>query len=319
MTYARIKGTGSYLPEKILANEDLEKMVDTASAWIVERTGIERRHISGKDETSVSMAIIAAKEALSAAKIDPEQIQLIIVATATSDYFFPSAACIVQDALGITNECPAFDVSAACAGFIYGMSIANQYIRSGTIKHALVIGSETLTKLLDWTDRSTCVLFGDGAAGVVLSADDKPGILSTHVHANGSYKDLLYAKNGIKSSSEKPDYIQMKGNAVFKVAVKTLDKIVGETLEANNMKKSDIDWLIPHQANLRIIKATAKKLDLPMNRVILGVEDQGNTSAASIPLALDQAVRSGKIQRGENLLMEAFGAGFTWGSALIKY
>ena len=318
MTYARIKGTGSYLPKKILTNQDLEIMVDTSHEWIVERTGIERRHVSAKDESSVSMAIIAAKEALNTANILPEHIELIIVETATPDHFFPSAACMVQNALGITNECPAFDVSAACAGFIYGMSIANQYIRSGVIKTALVIGADSLTKLVDWSDRSTCILFGDGAAAVVLGADNKPGILSTHIHANGTYAGLLSATNGIKPQDQ-DHHIKMKGNAVFRVAVKTLDKIVGETLAANNMQKSDIDWLIPHQANLRIIKATAKKLDLPMSRVILGVEDQGNTSAASIPLALDQAVRAGKIQRNENLLMEAFGAGFTWGSALVKY
>src|SRR3989338_6470150 len=294
-------------------------MVDTTDEWIVQRVGIKRRHLVGESgDTTSSMAIAAARAAITAAKLLPNDIDLILVGTASPDRLFPSVACEIQKQLGITNECPAFDVSAACAGFIYGMSIANQYIRSGVIKTALVIGADSLTKLVDWSDRSTCILFGDGAAAEVLGADNKPGILSTHIHANGTYAGLLSATNGIKPQDQ-DHHIKMKGNAVFRVAVKTLDKIVGETLAANNMQKSDIDWLIPHQANLRIIKATAKKLDLPMSRVILGVEDQGNTSAASIPLALDQAVRAGKIQRNENLLMEAFGAGFTWGSALVKY
>ena len=317
MPYSRIIGTGGYLPERVLSNADLEKMVDTSDQWIVERTGINKRHILADHETTSSMAEAASRNALEAAGIKPEDLGLIIVATSTPDRTFPSTACILQNRLGVSNI-PAFDLSAACAGFIYGLSIADQYIKNGMIKRALIVGGDALSRIVDWTDRSTCILFSDGAGSVVLSADDKPGIMSTHIHADGAYKDLLYAPNHLGDLKE-PPYIKMRGNEVFKIAVKTLWSIVDETLEHNKIDKSEIDWLIPHQANLRIIKATAKRLNLPMERVILTVQDQGNTSAASIPLALDYGVRNGKIKEGELLLMEAFGAGFAWGSALVRY
>jgi len=319
MTYARIIGTGSYLPERTLTNADLEKMVDTNDQWILERTGISERHLMAPEETTSTMAEIAARRAIEAAGLQPNDIELIIIGTATPDRFFPSTAAILQGRLGITNHCPAFDVAGACAGFIYAMSIANLYIKSGAVKTALVLGAESLTRLVDWTDRTTCILFSDGAAGVVLQADDKPGILSTHIHTDGAHKDLLYAPNHIGDLKNDPPLIKMKGNEVFKIAVTRLNEIVDETLQKNNLEKSDIDWLIPHQANVRIIQAAAKKLDLPMERVVMTVKNQGNTSAASIPLALDISVRDGRVKRGELLLMEAFGAGFTWGSALVRY
>lgn len=317
MIYSRVAGTGGYLPEEILSNKNLEEIVDTSDQWILERTGISNRHIMAEHETTSTMSEQAARQALEVAGILPEDLQLIIVATATPDRTFPSTACILQNRLGAWG-CPAFDVGAACAGFIYAVSIADQFIKTGTYKNALVIGAESLSRLVDWTDRSTCVLFGDGAGAVVLEASDEPGIHSTHIHANGQYNTLLYAANHIGELKE-PPYIKMQGNEVFKIAVKTLGDIVDETLEHNNIDKSKIDWLIPHQANLRIITATAKKLNLPMERVILTVQDQGNTSAASIPLAFNHAVRDGRIKRGEMLLLEAFGAGLTWGSALIKF
>lgn len=317
MKYSHIAGTGGYLPEKVLSNTNLEEMVDTSDQWILERTGISNRHIMADHETTSTMAEAAARQALDAAGINPEDIELIIVGTATPDRTFPSTSCILQNRLGAFG-CPAFDIGAACAGFIYGLSIADQYLRNGVVKNALVIGAESLSRIVDWTDRSTCVLFGDGAGAVVLEAAEKPGILSTHIHANGYYNNLLYAANHIGELKE-PPYIKMQGNEVFKIAVKTLGDIVDETLAHNKIDQSEIDWLIPHQANLRIITATAKKLNLPMDRVILTVQDQGNTSAASIPLALNQAIRDQRIKRGETLLLEAFGAGLTWGSALIKY
>jgi 3-oxoacyl-[acyl-carrier-protein] synthase III len=317
MKYARIVGTGGYLPEKVLSNSSLEEMVKTSDQWILERTGISNRHIMADHETTSSMAEHASRQALEVADIQPSDLQLIVVATATPDRTFPSTACILQNRLGAYN-CPAFDVGAACAGFIYGLSIAEQFIRNGTVTNALVLGAESLSRIVDWTDRSTCVLFGDGAGAVVLEASDEPGIFSTHIHANGQYNDLLYAANHIGELKE-PPYIKMQGNEVFKIAVKTLGDIVDETLAHNNIDQSAIDWLIPHQANLRIITATAKKLNLPMERVILTVQDQGNTSSASIPLALNQAVRDNRIQRGETLLLEAFGAGLAWGSALVRY
>jgi 3-oxoacyl-[acyl-carrier-protein] synthase-3 len=317
MTYARITGTGGYLPERTITNAELEKMVDTSDQWILERTGISKRHVMADHETTSSMAEIAARRALEAAELNPQDIELLIIGTSTPDRFFPSTACILQQRLG-TKQCPAFDVSAACAGFIYAFSIADKFIRCGDVKRALVVGAESLTRLVDWTDRSTCILFSDGAGAVVLEADSTPGILSTHLHADGHYNQLLYAPNHIGELRE-PPYIKMRGNEVFKIAVNTLNEIVDETLAYNAIEKSQIDWLIPHQANLRIIQATAKKLNLPMDRVVLTVQDQGNTSAASIPLALDMAVRDNRIQRDEILLMEAFGAGLTWGSVLVKY
>ncbi|MDF3055274.1 MAG: 3-oxoacyl-ACP synthase [Gammaproteobacteria bacterium] len=316
--YARIVGTGGYLPEKVLDNAQLEKMVDTSDQWILERTGIAQRHIMADHETTSSMSEIAARRSLDAAGLTPEDVELIVIGTSTPDRFFPSTATILQQRLGIKNACPAFDVSATCSGFIYALSVAEKFIKSGSIKTALVIGAESLTRLVDWTDRSTCILFSDGAAGVVLTADNTPGIISTHIHSDGSHHELMYAPNHIGELDE-PPYIKMKGNEVFKLAVNTLSDVVDQTLAHNDLQKSDIDWLIPHQANLRIIKATAKKLGLPMERVILTVRDQGNTSAASIPLALDIAIRDGRIQQGDMLLFETFGAGLTWGSAMVRY
>ena len=319
MIYARILGTGGYIPQEILSNADLEKMVHTSDEWIMKRVGVRKRHIIGRShDTVTSMSIQAAKRAVEIADIDPQAIELIIVGTSTPQYYFPSTACLVQQALGIEADIPALDLNAACAGFIYGLSVADQYIRSGAVKTALVIGAEALTQLVDWTDRGTCVLFGDGAAGVILQADEQPGILKTLIHANGKYADFITAKNPIYKANES-FHIRMKGSETFKVAVTKLGEIVDETIEKSGIKKSDIDWLIPHQANMRIIQATAKRLNLPLERVILTIEEHGNTSAASIPLALDHAIRQGKIVRGETLLLEAFGAGLAWGSALVIY
>jgi len=318
--FSGILGTGSYLPEKVLTNEVLSERVDTSHDWIVERTGICERRIASEAETSASMAFEAAKRALEAASVAPEDLGLIIVATCTPDKMFPSTACIVQEKLGAA-PCPAFDVSAACSGFVYALSIADQYIRSGTVKHALVVGSEVMSRTLDWTDRTTCVLFGDGSGAVVLGAQEAPGIYSTHLHADGRYGDLLYFPNQgtFKKASSENAALKMQGKEVFKMAVKTLEQIVEETLSHNHFKKSDIDWLVPHQANLRIIQATAKKLEMTMDKVVVTVDKQSNTSSATIPLALDAAVRDGRIQRGHHLLLEAFGGGLTWGSALVKY
>lgn len=321
-TYARIKSTGSALPEKILTNADLEKMVDTDDQWIQDRTGIKQRHIVVEGETTSTLAIQAAEQALQRAGMSADELDLIVLGTTTPDLVFPSTACLVQKALG----CPgitAFDVNAACSGSIYALAVADKFIQSGQHKKVLVIGAETLTRMVDWTDRSTCVLFGDGASAIILEPSEQAGILSTHLHADGSYDDLLNATVGVSSGlKNEPNgglKIRMKGNEVFKTAVRTLGKIVTETLKANDLKKSDVDWLIPHQANLRIIAATAKKLNMDMDQVIVTVDKHGNTSAASVGLALDEAVTSGKIKRGEILLLEAFGGGFTWGSALIKY
>lgn len=318
MIYSKILGTGGYMPEKTLSNADLEKMVDTTDQWILERTGISNRHIIDDNETTSMLAEKAVRQALETAQITPDQIDLLIVGTCTPDRFFPSTACILQQRLGSNKTYPAFDINATCAGFIYGLGIANQFIRNGTVKHAVVVGAEALSRIVDWSDRTTCVLFSDGAGAVVLGAADEPGIMATFMHADGQYKDLMYAPNHIGEIKE-PPYIKMNGNAVFKLAVNTLDSIVTETLENTNIKKEQIDWLIPHQANIRIIQATAKKLNLPMERVILTVKQHGNTSAASIPLALNVGVRDGRVKRGEIILLEAFGAGLTWGSALIKY
>lgn len=319
MTYSRIAGTGSYLPEKFLTNIDLESMVETSDEWITDRTGIKKRHIAAAEETTTDLAYFAAINAISAAELTPRDIDLIIVATTTPTRIFPSTAALVQEKLGI-HGCPAFDIQAVCTGFVYALTIADKFIKSGSAKNVLVIGAETLSRIVDWTDRNTCVLFGDGAGAVVLQASEEPGILSTHIHCDGSFNNLLHVPTGPGSAiTEDPAYIEMQGNEVFKVAVKTLSKIVDETLEANKLDKHDIDWLIPHQANIRIIAATAKKLSMSMDSVVVTVQDHGNTSAASIPLALDVAVRDGRIKRGETLLFEAFGGGFTWGSALIKF
>jgi len=319
---ARIVGTGSYLPTKILTNRDLEKIVDTTDQWIFDRTGIRERHIASEGETSASMGEQASRRAIEAAGISAKDIDLIIVATTTADQVFPSTACLVQDRLGI-HGCPAFDVQAVCTGFVYALGIAEKFIRTGSSRCALVVGTETLSRIIDWTDRVTCVLFGDGAGAVLLAASEKPGIISSHLHADGKYKDLLSVPSGISSGYDQvingKAYMQMEGNEVFKVAVKTLGRIVDETLAVNHMKKTDIQWLVPHQANYRIIAATAKKLGMSMDRVVMTVDRHGNTSAASIPLAFDEAVRDGRIKTGDTVLMEAFGGGFTWGSVLLKY
>jgi len=319
--YSRVIGTGGYLPEEVRTNEQISQTVDTSDSWIIERTGIKSRRIAGADETASSMAEIAARQAIEAAACDPEEIDLIIVATGTPDRVYPSTGCLLQRRLGIKN-CVAFDVQAACSGSIFALSIADQYIKSGAAKKVLVVGSEICSRLVDWTDRGTCILFGDGAGAVLLSASDEAGILSTHIHSDGEYEDLLYCPNpqvATEVNKHEAGYISMRGNEVFKVAVNTLGRIVDETLAANNMEQSDIDWLVPHQANTRIIAATAKKLKMSMDHVILTLENQGNTSSASVLLALNEGVRDGRIQRGQVVLLEAFGAGFTWGSALIKY
>ena len=322
MIHSRIRGTGSYLPAKVLTNADLEKMVDTTNDWIVERTGIRERHIAAENETTCDLAEHAARRAIQAAGIANEDIDLIIVATTTPDRIFPSTACLLQDRLDIRG-CAAFDVQAVCTGFVYALGIADKFIRTGAARHALVVGAETLSRIIDWSDRGTCVLFGDGAGAVVLSADSNAGIINSHLHADGRYKELLTVPSGISQGYDivqnKKAFVQMQGNEVFKVAVNTLGRIVDETLEKNGLKKSDITWLVPHQANMRIISATAKKLDMSMDHVVVTVDRHGNTSAASIPLAFDEAVRDGRIQRGDTLLMEAFGGGFTWGSVLLKY
>ncbi len=320
MVYSTILGTGSYLPEKILTNHDLAKTLDTSNQWILERTGIESRHIAAKSDTASSMAEQAALDAIAMAEINNQDIGMIISATTTPDRLFPSSACLLQQRLNI-HDCPAFDIAAACAGFIYGLSIADKFIRGGSVKYALITGSEIMSRMVDWSDRTTCVLFGDGAGAVVLGASENPGIINTHIHADGQYKDLLYAASYFPEQREPDDnlFIKMRGNEVFRVAVRTLSRIVDDTLRLNNINKSDIDWLIPHQANLRIIQATAKQLDLPLERVILTIQEQGNTSAASIPLALDYGIRSGQIKRDELLLLEAFGGGFAWGTALVRF
>ena len=320
--YSRIAGTGRCLPDKVLTNADLEKIVETSDEWIRTRTGIERRHIVADDETNLDLCERASKQAMEAAGVKPADIDLVIVGTTTPDQVFPNMGCLLQRRLGIHGPM-AFSLEAACTGFIYALSIADKFVKTGASRRALVVGAETLSRMVDWKDRGTCVLFGDGAGAVVLEASDEPGIISTHVHADGQYADLLYFPSGVSKKPEdfhaRRDYIQMKGNEVFKVAVTKLGEIVMEALEANHMKGEDIDWLIPHQANLRIIEATAKKLKMPMERVVLTVQDHGNTSTASVPMALDVAVRDGRIKRGQILMLEAFGGGFTWGAALIKY
>jgi 3-oxoacyl-[acyl-carrier-protein] synthase III len=322
LIYSRIAGTGSFLPANVVTNADLAKMVDTSDEWVAARTGIRQRHLAAEGETTGDLAFGAAKAALEAAGVEAKDIDLLIVGTTTPDLIFPSTACLLQHRLG-ANGCPAFDVNAACSGFIYALTVADKFIRSGSAKTALVVGAETLSRMIDWSDRSTCVLFGDGAGAVVLKASEEAGILSTHVHADGAYKELLWNPVGVSVGfTHEHNHgvrVVMQGSEVFKVAVKTLDRVVEETLAANGIDRHAIDWLIPHQANLRIIQATAKRLDMPMDRVVVTVDKHGNTSSASVPLALDHGVRSGRIQRGQLLLLEAFGGGFTWGSALVRY
>jgi 3-oxoacyl-[acyl-carrier-protein] synthase-3 len=320
--YSRIMATGSALPERVLTNADLEKFVDTSDEWIHSRTGIRQRHVAAEGETTGDFATLAAQRALDAAGVKPSELDLIILGTTTPDIIFPSTACLVQHRLG-ANGCAAFDVNAACSGFVYALGIADKFIRSGQSKKVLVIGAETLTRMVDWTERETCVLFGDGAGAVVLEASDEPGIYATCLHADGGHKELLYNPVGVSVGfKDEPNHgvrIRMSGREVFKVAVKTLDSLVEETLAAAGMEASQLDWLIPHQANLRIIEATAKRLNMPMDQVIVTVDKHANTSSGSVPLALDSAVRSGKVKRGQNLLLEAFGGGFTWASALLRY
>jgi len=320
--YSRIIGTGGYLPKKILTNHDLESMIDTTDEWIHTRTGIRKRHLVGEAETASTMASHASVLALEAAGVAPTDLDLIVVATSSPDRIFPSTACLVQNHIG-AGGCAAMDVQAACAGFTYALSIADQYIRAGTARRVLVIGSEANSRIVDWTDRRTCIIFGDGAGAAVIEAvesDSPQGIISTHIHADGRYNDLLYVPNpsGVSESDREDAFIHMSGNEVFKVATKKLSLIVEETLAANNLQKSDIDWLVPHQANIRIIGAVAKKLAMPMEQVIVKIEDHANTSGASVPLALDAGVRDGRIKPGDLVIMVAFGGGFTWGSALVR-
>ena len=319
--YSRIVGTGGYLPETVRTNDDIARLVDTSNEWVMERTGIHSRHIAGPHETASSMAEIASRQAIEAAGMVPDDIDLIILATSSPDRIFPSTACLLQHRLGI-GQCAAFDVQAACSGFIFALSVADQYIRAGTKQRVLVVGSEINSRLVDWTDRTTCILFGDGAGAAVLEVSNEPGVLSTHISSDGQYQELLYLPNPCPDFDKREGdkrHIKMQGNEVFKIAVNTLGKIVDETLAANNLEKSDIDWLVPHQANIRIITATAKKLKMPMERVVCTIETQGNTSSASVPLALNEAIRDGRIRRGQTVLMEAFGGGFAWGSALVRY
>lgn len=319
MMYSRIIGTGSYLPEKILTNLDLEQMVDTSDEWIRSRTGIAQRHIATDSQMASDLALNASREAMKAAKIDAGEIDLIIVATTTPDVIFPSTACILQDKLGV-KDCAAFDVQAVCSGFIYALATADMFIRAGKYRTALVVGAEVYSRILDWNDRSTCVLFGDGAGAVVLTRSDSPGIISSHLHADGSYKSILTAPGSFSHGKIQGNpFVTMEGNTVFKFAIKVLEDVVREALAENNLEVSDIDWLIPHQANIRIIISTAKKLGIPMEKVVATLDKHGNTSAASIPLALDVAVRDGRIQSGQRVLLEGVGGGFTWGAVLILW
>ena len=318
--YSRIIGTGSYLPTKVLTNFDLEKTVETSHDWIVSRSGIHERHIAADDELTSDLALQASLRAIEAAGIGADEIDLVIVATTSPDQIFPSTACILQDKLGIKNRGAAFDMQAVCGGFIYAMNTADLYIRGGQAKTALVVGAEVLSRILDWNDRTTCVLFGDGAGAVVLQASETPGIVASKLHADGRHRGMLKADGNIRNGVAQGDpFIKMDGQAVFKFAVKVLSEVVEEVLEENNLKGSDIDWLVPHQANIRIMEATAKKLGLSMDNVIVTVAHHGNTSAASIPLALDVAVRDGRIKAGQNILLEAVGGGFTWGAVLIRW
>ena len=320
--FSRIVGTGGYLPERVVTNDELARTVETSDAWIRERTGIRQRHVAAEDEFTLDLAHAAAGRALEAAGTPASDIDLIVVATTTPDRVFPSTACLLQARLGVAG-CPAFDVQAVCTGFVYALSIADRFVRTGGARTALVVGAETFSRIIDWTDRNTCVLFGDGAGAVVLRADASPGIRSTHLHADGRHADLLHVPSGVSNHRaavlEGRAHVEMAGSEVFRMAVRTLGSIVEETLAANGLERGAIDWLVPHQANSRILAATAKKLDLPMERVVRTVETHANTSAASIPLALDVAVRDGRIGRGDTVLLEGFGGGFTWGSALIEW
>ncbi len=320
MTFSRIIGTGSYLPQRVLTNEELSKSVDTSDDWIRERTGIRRRHIVAEGQYTSDLALIASLQALEAAGLHADDLDLIVLATSTPDVVFPSTASILQEKLNVRG-CAAFDVQAVCAGFAYALSVADQYIKAGTCQNVLVIGAETFSRILDWTDRSTCVLFGDGAGAVVMTASETPGIHSTHIHADGRFQDLLHVPTGVSKQYNEmfkaQTAVQMDGQKVFKWAVKEMSALAIKTLEENGLTADEVDWMVPHQANIRIIEAVAGKAGVPMERVVVTVDDHGNTSAASVPLALDTAVRDGRIQPGHRILLEAFGGGFTWGSALI--
>lgn len=322
MTCARILGTGGYLPERVVTNAELERRIDTTDQWIRERTGIRERHLAAEGETTCDLAEQASRRALEAAGVDAGELDLIVLGTTTPDQVFPSTACLLQARLGASG-CPAFDVQAVCTGFVYALAVADQFIRCGSSRRALVVGADTFTRLLDWNDRSTCVLFGDGAGAVVLEAADEPGIIGTHLHADGKLANLLEVPGGVSQGyeplSEGAGFVRMQGNALFKVAVTRLAGVVDETLRAHGFAAAELDWLVPHQANRRILDAIARRLDLPAERVVNTVAEHGNTSAASVPLALDVAVRDGRIRRGDLLLLEAFGGGLTWGSALVRY
>jgi 3-oxoacyl-[acyl-carrier-protein] synthase-3 len=320
--YSRIAGTGSYLPERVVTNHDLEQMVDTTDEWIRSRTGIERRHVAAEGETTLDLSEHAARLAMEAAGVVPPDIDFLVIGTLTPDLVFPNVACLLQERMGI-HGCPAFSLETACSGFVYGLSIADKFITTGQATCALVIGAETLSRVLDWEDRATCVLFGDGAGAAILQRAEEPGIMSTHPGADGQHACLLYHPYGPSKPQTAEDverpFIQMRGNELFKVAVKTLERCVQDALQANDIDRSEIDWFVPHQANIRIIQAMAKRLEMPMEKVILTLQEHGNTSAASVPMALDVAVRDGRIKRGDLLLLETFGGGITWGSALIRY
>lgn len=319
MHYTRITGTGSYLPSRILTNNELEQIVDTSDEWVYTRTGIRQRHIAAEGENASDLALVASRRAIEAAGIAPADVDLVVVATTTPEMVFPSTACILQAKLGIRN-CPAFDVQAVCSGFIYGLSTADHFMKSGQYRNILVVGAEVYSRILDWKDRSTCVLFGDGAGAVLLSRDKAPGIMSSHLHADGSYAGMLSVPGTVRggAAAGRP-LLQMEGNTVFRFAVKVLGEVAEEAILANRLQKSDVDWLIPHQANIRIIQATAKRLKLSMEKVVTTVDRHANTSAASIPLALDEAVRDERIRRGQHVLLAGVGGGFTWGSVLVRW
>ena len=322
MESSRIAGTGSYLPPQVLTNQELVEIVATSDEWIRERTGIHQRHIVGDDQSTCDLAEHAARAALDASGWTAKDVELIVVGTTTPDRIYPSTACRLQARLGVAAV-PAFDVQAVCSGFLYALGVADKFVRTGDVRRALVVGADTHSRLLDWSDRDTCVLFGDGAGAVTLERSDEPGVLATHLCADGRYESLLYVEGGTPRGagvfSAGNAYTKMNGGEVFKMAVRMLSRIVDQTLNASGLTYADLDWLVPHQANIRIIEATARKLKLPMDRVVVTIDKHGNTSAASVPLALDTAVRDGRIQRGQTLLLEAFGSGFTWGSALIRY
>jgi 3-oxoacyl-[acyl-carrier-protein] synthase-3 len=315
MKYSKIIGTGAYLPSKILSNKDLEKIFDTSDEWIQTRTGISQRHIIGENERTSDLAYQAALDVLKNSSIDPAEIDLILVATTTPDKVFPSVACAVQRKLNIKNI-PAFDIQAVCSGFIFALTTADSFIKSGAYKKILVIGADSMSSITDYKDRSNAILWGDGAGAVILSASNEPGIIRNIIHSNGEYEELLHVPR--KSETNDPNTIEMQGNAVFKIAVNTLDQIVDETLSGSGFEKKDIDWLVPHQANIRILQATAKKLEMSMDKVIVTIDKHGNTSAASIPLALNEGICSNRVKAGNLILMEAFGGGFTWGSSLLR-